>query len=914
MNTARHVAGVLIATVVWTLLNTAPPSSFAADEEITLPVAPPTVTSLLPVGLRRGSTVEIALSGANLIPADSIRVSGAGVSAEISPLPEGAKANSRRVMVKLTAKADAKTGLREMRLLTPGGASNVVRFAVGELPEATEEEPNETAAQATVLDTLPVVVNGGVTRGEDRDCFRFSAKAGEQIVLDLCGQRLHPYVSRQRPGWFEGLLTVREATEIGRAADALKLVKQSAVEATRAVNAANAKVASAGKLRQNASVAKAAAGKLASAKAAVAAKYAKEFDAARALADKAASQHETANQKVLQATAAEKAAVEKAAGKKAPADKAAAEKAAAEKAAQKASAQKAAAAKVAAVKVAAGLAAKAKAAAAKAAKAKSAADKSMAEKKVADRTLAAKAGAFEKASASLTATQAVAKKATEELAAIKSREAVGGAELAQVFDRPYRNLAYSDHFSGREDPLLVFRVPKDGLYVVEVRDELYRGRAEFNYRLVVGKLPCVTSIFPAGGKRGEKSVIRLEGFNLGEMKTHAVAFAKGATTSEPQLERAHNSLGTSNPFALEVGDDQEFLESEPNDDSETATAVTAPAVMNGVIEREGDSDYFKFTAAKGQRLIFETVSRSLGSPLDARLDLYDSNGRRLKNNDDANLSADSLIDHTFAAEGEYVIRVGDTTGLGGPDRVYRLRIHPPRPDFSLTVSPDNPRVTAGGAIALKVLVKRREGFTGDIELAVLNLPKGAIASPATLMGSQVEQTISLTMPANATPGITAISVVGKTKIEEKAISHQAVPAEQVRYINAWRYVPVDDVVLAVVPAAPLSLSWDIPKIKLTAGKTVEAKIKVNRAAGFDAPVRIVMQGLPSRVAAPPVTIEAGKTDGVIEIRSSTSAPANLANAVATGAVSYKGRSFTQVSPALQIQVELVPKKAPPKKK
>ena len=41
----------------------------------------------------------------------------------------------------------------------------------------------------------------------------------------------------------------------------------------------------------------------------------------------------------------------------------------------------------------------------------------------------------------------------------------------------------------------------------------------------------------------------------------------------------------------------------------------------------GDQDLFRFTAVKGQKLVFEVTARQLGSPLDSIIDVLDAQGR-----------------------------------------------------------------------------------------------------------------------------------------------------------------------------------------------------------------------------------------------------------------------------------------------
>ena len=54
-----------------------------------------------------------------------------------------------------------------------------------------------------------------------------------------------------------------------------------------------------------------------------------------------------------------------------------------------------------------------------------------------------------------------------------------------------------------------YKIPEDGQYVIEIKDAIYRGRPDFVYRLAVGELPFVTSIFPLGGRAGTQTTVEL---------------------------------------------------------------------------------------------------------------------------------------------------------------------------------------------------------------------------------------------------------------------------------------------------------------------------------------------------------------------------------------------------------------------
>ena len=68
--------------------------------------------------------------------------------------------------------------------------SNPVPFAVDALPEALEQEPNNSPERAQPV-TLPIIVNGRIGRPGDRDVFRFEGRAGQEIVAEVYARRLN---------------------------------------------------------------------------------------------------------------------------------------------------------------------------------------------------------------------------------------------------------------------------------------------------------------------------------------------------------------------------------------------------------------------------------------------------------------------------------------------------------------------------------------------------------------------------------------------------------------------------------------------------------------------------------------------------------------------------------------------------
>ena len=77
-----------------------------------------------------------------------------------------------------------------------------------------------------------------------------------------------------------------------------------------------------------------------------------------------------------------------------------------------------------------------------------------------------------------------------------------------LYDAQGHEVAYADHFRFHPDPVLFYEVPKDGEYVLQIRDSIYRGREDFVYRITAGELPFVTGIFPLGGPAGAQTTVK----------------------------------------------------------------------------------------------------------------------------------------------------------------------------------------------------------------------------------------------------------------------------------------------------------------------------------------------------------------------------------------------------------------------
>ncbi|MFH1268681.1 MAG: PPC domain-containing protein, partial [Planctomycetota bacterium] len=140
-----------------------------------------------------------------------------------------------------------------------------------------------------------------------------------------------------------------------------------------------------------------------------------------------------------------------------------------------------------------------------------------------------------------------------------------------LYDADGNELAYAGAYYYRQDPVIYYEVPKDGQYVFEIRDSIYRGREDFVYRITVGELPFVTGIFPLGGRAGTEVAVELQGWNLVETELNVRAIVDRNRPvrwfSIPQTDKVTIR------FPLRIDMTTEILDQEPNDGPETAQEV-----------------------------------------------------------------------------------------------------------------------------------------------------------------------------------------------------------------------------------------------------------------------------------------------------------------------------------------------------
>jgi WD40 repeat protein len=147
-----------------------------------LPVKPkpPQFTKVTPAVGQRGQRLLLTLTGQNLDQATELTVSFPGVTAHLLD----AGRSPTQVQAELTFPAATPAGIYSLSLKNSAGASGPLSFMVDPFPLVSEKEPNDspTSGQSVVL---PESVAGSLGRAGDVDFYRFEAKAGQEIGVQV---------------------------------------------------------------------------------------------------------------------------------------------------------------------------------------------------------------------------------------------------------------------------------------------------------------------------------------------------------------------------------------------------------------------------------------------------------------------------------------------------------------------------------------------------------------------------------------------------------------------------------------------------------------------------------------------------------------------------------------------------------
>ncbi|MBX3441267.1 MAG: PPC domain-containing protein [Planctomyces sp.] len=443
------------------------------------------------------------------------------------------------------------------------------------------------------------------------------------------------------------------------------------------------------------------------------------------------------------------------------------------------------------------------------------------------------------------------------------------------------------------DPIISFVPPADGRYVIQLRDVAYGGDQNAYYLMHVGRFPRPAAIFPLGGRPGDSLNITFLGDAAGVFEQPFVVPTDGRELALVEAADEFGVAPSAHPFRVSAL--ESVNEQEPNNTREEATPAPAPGAWNGQLAEPGDVDLYRFTASKGQVLNIQVYARKLRSAADTVLTIYNASGAQLAENDD-NREPDSALRFNVPEDGEYFAQIRDHLGGGGPAMTYRVEVTTVSP--RLTATTVEPRqyvqptlvVPQGGAIGVQLNIGRQD-TGGPVALLPENLPDGVtVELPEDWRGDATVPVI--VRAAEDAPMAGRWSTLGlrtgdpdqPDSLVHGLVSQQILLVRGQNNLRVWEERQ-DRLPIVVTKPAPFKVRLEPPKAPIVQGGSLPLKVVIERAEGFNDPVRVLLlQNAPGCSSANATEIAAGETEAVIPVNAAANAPMRMSH-VAVRAIS-----------------------------
>ncbi len=478
------------------------------------------------------------------------------------------------------------------------------------------------------------------------------------------------------------------------------------------------------------------------------------------------------------------------------------------------------------------------------------------------------------------------------------------------------------------DALLDFKAPAAGKYVVGVCDFVYRGGAEYMYRLDFRTGPYIDFIIPSVGTPGTKGNFTIYGRNLpggkpvANMRSGSTVLEQATVSitvpavaelgSKPSfyqplraavLDAVPFQLPGSNTINLGVAVAPVVVEKEPNAAADQAQQLTVPAHVTGQFYPARDADWYQFSAKKGEIYWIEVTSQRRGLDTDAVMliqrvtkndkgeetvadvtfvdDPGDRNGRIGGDYDDT--TDDPSYRFTANEDAVYRVMVRDQFGdsQSTPHAVYELAIRKEQPDYRLLALPKqiktananevkmfSPVLRRSDTMLMEVRVLRRDGFNGEVEVAVTGLPAEVSCPKVTVAAGQTSANLvfAATEKAKTWSGpiqITGTSEVDGTKLVRPARVGTVVWNTANRTQIAAGFRSSKELWLSIVDVengAALVQVGEDQVLETSLGGKLEVPVKIARGEGLGGDLKFVATSVPGEIKPGDLTIKAAEKE------------------------------------------------------
>lgn len=316
-----------------------------------------------------------------------------------------------------------------------------------------------------------------------------------------------------------------------------------------------------------------------------------------------------------------------------------------------------------------------------------------------------------------------------------------------LLDGDDKVMAFVDDYFANPDPILEFTTTKKGVYCLQVRDNLARGREDFVY---------IVNAF-----RGK--------FINPERKIELDRPIENKTTYQNKI------LNSKNKYAIK--------------------SKLMPKV----------NDVFYFDAQANDKLTIETQSLYDFSLLDTVVEVFDDLNNLIASNDDKKINfnigktmrfADSLIYLTIPKSGRYKIIVADRQRNGGDNYAYLLKLQPMQAEFQVYSTKSRLNIPLGEAGSMTFIVNKSANFPSDIKVECADLE---IIGSNIIAAEDNQATIKFKPKTNLRNKLHRLKFTATAIINGKTVTQEIIPCDEEMQAFAYNhYIIADDIYVRMV--------------------------------------------------------------------------------------------------------------------
>ena len=440
-----------------------------------------------------------------------------------------------------------------------------------------------------------------------------------------------------------------------------------------------------------------------------------------------------------------------------------------------------------------------------------------------------------------------------------------------------KEVAYCDDYRYNVDPTIILKVPENDTYTLLIHDAIYRGREDFTYRIELGEIPFVQSIYPAAGKVGKKTELTFTGVNL---KSNKLSFKPGNEGYNTVTAVGLNAeISNSVPF-WGVSKSNNLLLNDKN-----KLQISDNQVIFDTLDLKNRSKQYLYLADANETVTFEVMARRIGSLLDGRLQLFDEYGKLLAEADDfeddmqglMTFHADPQLTYTFKIPGRYYLQLEDVLDNRGSDYFYVLEKKKVSLPFEVFVSPATLSVPLGGTSVFTVTINSKEKLNKPIELNLSGLPFGAKTSNLKIPAGAKKKEVSVTIPEGSREGnydlkLSASLFDPKNQSDGKSLN--AVAADEMMQAFYYHHnIPAAGFSVEVTPKAPFRIEFpghlyngNEYQISFAEGDTaISIPVRIKRNPDFKETIELSVYPKNRNIVMDAVKVLVGETEKMLTI-------------------------------------------------